>query len=179
MIFTLNTVPIIIDSYVAIIVRDFSLTCAPLWYLCTQRLAHKKARDPHGRIRYIQQHCRRHGSLGVQRSSKRCLMRFTVGSLTCTLGIASFPGLPRFFCSSVSVDNNTRMRKGVFRRPSASVYYCQRKPKNRKNGVGLGTRLLWVASSSQASTKILSRSHGENIFSTAASWAEAWERGYT
>ena len=22
-----------------------------------------------------------------------------------------------------------------------SVYYCQRKPKNRKNGVGLGTRL--------------------------------------
>ena len=24
---------------------------------------------------------------------------------------------------------------------SASVYYCQRKPKNRKNGVGLGTRL--------------------------------------
>ena len=35
------------------------------------------------------------------------------------------------------------MRKGekVFRRPSASVYYCQRKPKNRKNGVGLITRL--------------------------------------
>ena len=30
----------------------------------------------------------------------------------------------------------------VFRRPSAPVYYCQRKPKNRKNGVGLGTRLL-------------------------------------
>ena len=32
----------------------------------------------------------------------------------------------------------------VFRRPSASVYYCQRKPKNRKNGVpvGLGTRLV-------------------------------------
>ena len=26
--------------------------------------------------------------------------------------LASFPGLPRFFCSSVSVDNNTRMRKG-------------------------------------------------------------------
>ena len=26
--------------------------------------------------------------------------------------VASFPGLPRFFCSSVSVDNNTRMRKG-------------------------------------------------------------------
>ena len=25
--------------------------------------------------------------------------------------VASFPGLPRFFCSSVSVDNNTRMRK--------------------------------------------------------------------
>ena len=24
--------------------------------------------------------------------------------------VASFPGLPRFFCSSVSVDNNTRMR---------------------------------------------------------------------
>ena len=29
----------------------------------------------------------------------------------------------------------------VFHRPSVSVYYCQRKPKNRKNGVGLGTRL--------------------------------------
>ena len=27
-------------------------------------------------------------------------------------GLASFPGLPRFFCSSVSVDNNTRMWKG-------------------------------------------------------------------
>ena len=26
--------------------------------------------------------------------------------------IASFPGLPRFFCSLVSVDNNTRMQKG-------------------------------------------------------------------
>ena len=25
--------------------------------------------------------------------------------------------------------------------PYASVYYCQQKPKNRKNGVGLGTRL--------------------------------------
>ena len=39
------------------------------------------------------------------------------------------------------------MRKGsenrVFRRPSSSVYYCQRKPKNRKNGGGLGTRLLY------------------------------------
>ena len=58
----------------------------------------------------------------------------------CLLGLASFPGLPRFFCSSVSVDNNTRMR---FRRPSVSVYYCQRKPKNRKNRVGLGTRLFW------------------------------------
>ena len=45
-----------------------------------------------------------------------------------------------FFCSSVSVDNNTRMRKGgekrfrVFRRPSASVYYCQRKPKRGRPG---------------------------------------------
>ena len=29
-----------------------------------------------------------------------------------TYRLASFPGLPRFFCSSVSVDNNTRMRKG-------------------------------------------------------------------
>ena len=29
------------------------------------------------------------------------------------------------------------MRKGG----TASVYYCQRKPENRKNGVGLGTRL--------------------------------------
>ena len=24
--------------------------------------------------------------------------------------VASFPGLPRFFCSSVSIDNNTRIR---------------------------------------------------------------------
>ena len=37
------------------------------------------------------------------------------------VALASFPGLPRFFCYSVSVDNNTRMRKGG---PSASVYYC-------------------------------------------------------
>ena len=29
----------------------------------------------------------------------------------------------------------------VFRRPSISMYYCQQKPKNRKNRVGLGTRL--------------------------------------
>ena len=29
----------------------------------------------------------------------------------------------------------------IFCHPSTSVYYCQRKPKNRKNGVGLGTRL--------------------------------------
>ena len=34
---------------------------------------------------------------------------------TCTLQLASFPGLPHFFCSSVSVDNNTRMRKGGIR----------------------------------------------------------------
>ena len=27
----------------------------------------------------------------------------------------------------------------------AAVYYCQRKPKNRKNGVGLGTRLYMYA----------------------------------
>ena len=46
--------------------------------------------------------------------------------------LASFPGLPRFFCSSVSVDNNTRMRKG-------GEYHCQWK--QEKNGVGLGTRL--------------------------------------
>ena len=58
-----------------------------------------------------------------------------------TLHLASFPGLPRFFCSSVSVDNNTRMRKGGEKRPSA---YCQQKPKNRKNGVGLGTRLHYT-----------------------------------
>ena len=46
--------------------------------------------------------------------------------------VASFPGLPHLFCSSVSVDNNTRMQKGGD--------YCQQKPKN-KNRVGLGTRL--------------------------------------
>ena len=31
---------------------------------------------------------------------------------THSLALALFPGLPRFFCSSVSVDNNTRMQKG-------------------------------------------------------------------
>ena len=31
-------------------------------------------------------------------------------------GVASFPGLPHSFCSSVCVDNNTRMRKSVPRR---------------------------------------------------------------
>ena len=66
--------------------------------------------------------------------------------------VASFPGLPRFFCSSVSVDNNTRMRKGgekrgVFRRPSASVYYCQRKPKNRKKRGRPGNEARWNATS--------------------------------
>ena len=34
-----------------------------------------------------------------------------------------------------------RAPKNVLHRPSTSVYYCQRKPKNSKNGVGLGTRL--------------------------------------
>ena len=72
-----------------------------------------------------------------------------------TSPLASFPGLhvPRFFCSSVSVDNNTRMRKGGEKRPSASMYYCQRKPKNRKNGVGLGTRLI----TSSFSLRVVSR----------------------
>ena len=37
-----------------------------------------------------------------------------------TNGLASFPGLPRFFCSSVSVDNNTRMRKGGEKRGRAA-----------------------------------------------------------
>ena len=40
------------------------------------------------------------------------------------------------------VVNDTSQTFRVFRRPSASVYYCQRKLKNRKNGVGLGTRLV-------------------------------------
>ena len=43
--------------------------------------------------------------------------------------VVSFPGLPGFFfCSSVCVDG--------------CAYYRQRKLKNRKNRVGLGTRLM-------------------------------------
>ena len=45
--------------------------------------------------------------------------------------VASFPGLPRFFCSSVSVDNNTRMRKG---RPSASVLLSTETEEQKKRG---------------------------------------------
>ena len=47
-----------------------------------------------------------------------------------TLLIASFPGLPHFFCSSVCVDNNTHVevRAGL----PHLCNYCQRKPKNRK-----------------------------------------------
>ena len=37
--------------------------------------------------------------------------------------IASFPGLPRFFCSSVSVDNNTRMRKGSEKRGRPGIIH--------------------------------------------------------
>ena len=47
--------------------------------------------------------------------------------------IASFPGLPRFFCSSVSVDNNTRMRKG---RPSASVLSTETEEQKKRGRPG-------------------------------------------
>ena len=43
------------------------------------------------------------------------------------LGLASFPGLPRSFCSSVCVDNNTRMQKSgegsIFLRGTAVQVY--------------------------------------------------------
>ena len=53
--------------------------------------------------------------------------------------LASFPGLPRFFCSSVSVDNNTRMRKGGEKLHPCIIVNGNRR--TEKNGVGLGTRL--------------------------------------
>ena len=67
---------------------------------------------------------------------------FTSSLFSITLNgveVASFPGLPRarFFCSSVCVDSNTRMRKGGEKRLSPPfrirvLLSCQRKPKNRK-----------------------------------------------
>ena len=71
--------------------------------------------------------------------------------ILCSSLLTSFPGLSRFFCSSVSVDNNTRMRKGglpLFSPPfciRVLIINCQRKPKNRKNGVGLGMRLHYYS----------------------------------
>ena len=64
-------------------------------------------------------------------------MQWTHSIASCAIAnfVASFPGLPRFFCSSVSVDNNTRMRKG-FR------VLLSTETEEQKNGVGLGTRLL-------------------------------------
>ena len=47
---------------------------------------------------------------GMFRASMACL-------------VASFPGLPRFFCSSVSVDNNTRMQKGGEKRGRPGIIH--------------------------------------------------------
>ena len=46
----------------------------------------------------------------------------------CGVGGSLVPRPTTFFCSSVCVESG-----------AASVYYCQRKPNNRKNGLGLGT----------------------------------------
>jgi len=51
-----------------------------------------------------------------------------IGLCTSALMLASFPGLPRFFCSSVFVQYNTRKRKSA------------------KNGEGLGTPIMWMTS---------------------------------
>ena len=67
--------------------------------------------------------------VGTRRRSTQLLGRF--------LNLfAVWPGVAQPQISLISLKSFR-----VFRRPSASVYYCQRKPKNRKNGVGLGTRL--------------------------------------
>ena len=79
---------------------------------------------------------------------------------TYLLVLASFPGLPRFFCSSVCVDDNTQMRKSAF------VYHCQRKPKNRKNGVGLGMRLYLFINRACVVLHILGRKSLINYFPT-------------
>ena len=42
-----------------------------------------------------------------------------------TKSLASFPGLPRFFCSSVSVDNNTRMQKGGEKRGISPPFHIR------------------------------------------------------
>ena len=52
------------------------------------------------------------------------------------VGVASFPGLPRFRFSVC----NTRRQNRALPPDSASVYYTERKPKN-ENGGGLGKRL--------------------------------------
>ena len=54
-------------------------------------------------------------------------------SITPPLYLASFPGLP-CFCSSVCIQYNTRKRKSTKTGSSASVYYTERKPKNKKRG---------------------------------------------
>ena len=69
--------------------------------------------------------------------------------------LASFQSLPRF-CSSVCIQYNTWKQKSI-RRSSASVYYTERKQKN-KNGGGLGTKPQF-----------------SNLFYMAwLSWKQAW-----
>ena len=43
--------------------------------------------------------------------------------MMCMYKLASFPGLPHFFCSSVSVDNNARMRKGGEKRGRPGIIH--------------------------------------------------------
>ena len=75
---------------------------------------------------------------GVKRVCKLpCWRVCYVATYKCSLDVrlASFPGLPRFSVLRFPLT----IIHGYGR---AAVYYCQRKPKNRKNGVGLGTRLM-------------------------------------
>ena len=60
-----------------------------------------------------------------------CYLLSTAFFLTWHIVVASFPGQPHSFCSSVCVDNNTRMRKSG-----------DTSRRTGKNGVGLGTRLI-------------------------------------
>ena len=76
---------------------------------------------------------------GVKRVCKLpCWRVCYVATYKCSLDVrlASFPGLPRFSVLRFPLT----IIHGYGR---AAVYYCQRKPKNRKNGVGLGTRLMY------------------------------------
>ena len=70
-------------------------------------------------------------SLVPKCSNGECLVSTPLFMHTQAFLLALFPGLPRFFCSSVCVDNNTRIR----------VLLSMQTEEQKKNGLGLGTRL--------------------------------------